>query len=89
MTPMSTTNAKFEARGDMRQRVQDVAGFAHYLAETAPPDENPGRLAKALLECADEDAALVEVALRFDRAQHGTYDRAEMLLDRAAHRRAA
>jgi hypothetical protein len=89
MTAKSQINSTVERRPDTRQRVQDVAGFAHYLAETAKPEDDPGRLAAALLECADEDEALLEAALRFDRVQPGTHDRAEMLLDRAAHSRAA
>ena len=89
MTAKPKTDTIVERRTDVRQRVRDVAGFAHYLAETAPPEDDPGRLASALLECADNDEALIEAALRFDRVQHGVHDRAEMLLDRAAHPRAA
>ena len=90
MAPTASTESFVDQQAEMQQRVLDVAGFAHYLAETAPPKEDPSRLAAVLLECADDDDELVEVALRYDRAFYGTHDeRAEMILDRAAHPRAA
>jgi hypothetical protein len=66
-----------------RQRAEDVAGFARYLALEASASEDPARLAAELRDWADADPAVLGLALRYEDAEQGHPERAVQLLSDA------
>jgi hypothetical protein len=73
----------YERESSKRQRAEDVAGLARYLALESSANEDPMRLASELREWADSDPEVLRLALRYEHAGDGHPDRAVQLLSRA------